>query len=114
MGGENIINEIIISKRIPIEAILSGEVNQIIRIAWKNKWSTGAIFGLKCSFKDKDSIKVIIVESKEQVAKNISDEVLDKCYYKNREKFREEWQKWYQEWDSTAWVIKFKLSDVNN
>ena len=75
------INEIVISHRIPIEKIISGEVNHIIRIAAKNKWSPGSIFDLKCSHKDSESMKVIIEDSKEQVAKDISEEVLTKCYY---------------------------------
>jgi hypothetical protein len=70
------INEIIVTNRIPHEAILNGEVNTIIRIAEKNKWSPGSIFELKFSYKDKESIKVVIEESKEQVAKFISEEVL--------------------------------------
>ena len=105
------INEIIISNRIPKEAILSGEVNTIIRIADKNKWKTGSIFGLKFSYKDKESITVIIEDSKEQVAKDISDEVLITSGYKNRNKFREQWEeKWNQKWNSKAWVIKFSFT----
>ena len=103
------INEIVISNRIPINAVLNGEVNTIIRISDKKKWRTGAIFRLKCSHRDKESIKVIIVESTEQVAKDISEEVLVKSYYKNKEKFRHNWEKWYQRWESSAWVIKFGL-----
>jgi hypothetical protein len=93
------LKEIVISHRIPIETILKGEVNHIIRISEKNKWRTGAIFDLKCSHRDKESIKVVIEESTEQGAKDISEEVLNKCYYKNREKFREKWEKWYQKWE---------------
>ncbi|OGM12037.1 hypothetical protein A2Z22_01890 [Candidatus Woesebacteria bacterium RBG_16_34_12] len=103
------INEIIISHRIPIETIISGEVNHIIRIGAKNKWTAGSIFDLKCSHRDNESTKVIIEESTEQVAKDISEEVLTKCYYRNREKFRQNWEKWYQRWESSAWVIKFGL-----
>lgn len=99
------INEIVISHRIPIEKIISGEVNYIIRIAEKNKWRPGSIFYLKCSHQDKESMKVIIEDSKEQVAKDISEEVLTKCYYKNLEKFRQQWEKWYQRLESSAWVI---------
>lgn len=115
MGDKQLtINEIIISHRIPKEAILNGEVNTIIRIAAKNKWSQGSIFDLKCSHQDKESIKVIIVESTEQIAENISEEVLTKCYYRNREKFREKWEKWYQKWESNAWVVKFGLLPSNH
>ena len=73
----------------------------------------GAIFDLKCSHQDKESIKVIIVESTEQVAKDISEEVLNKCYYKTKEKFRQQWEKWYQRWESSAWVVKFGLLPSN-
>jgi hypothetical protein len=107
------LKEIVISNRIPIETILNGDVNHIIRISEKNKWSQGAIFDLKCSHKDKESIKVIIVESTEQVAEDISEEVLTKCYYRNREKFQEKWEKWYQRWESSAWVVKFGLLPSN-
>jgi len=53
------------------------------------------------------------VDSKEQVAKSISEEVLVKSYYKNKEKFRQNWEKWYQRWESSAWVIKFGLLPSN-
>ena len=80
------LKEIIISHRIPIETILKGEVNHIIRISEKNKWKPGSIFYLKCSHKDPESIKVIIEESTEQVAKYISVEVLIKMLlHKQRE-----------------------------
>ena len=104
------LKEIVISNRIPIDAVLNGDVNTIIRISEKNKWKTGAIFDLKCSHRDKESIKVIIEESTEQIAKDISEEVLTKCYYKNREKFLQNWEKWYQKWESSAWVIKFSIT----
>jgi len=105
------INEIIVTNRIPKEAILCGEVNTILRIAKKNKWSPGSIFELKFSYKDKESIKVVIEESKEQVAKYISEEVLYQCFFKTRGKFREYWEeKWYQRWDARAWVVKFKVT----
>lgn len=107
--GRNVLKEIVISNRIPRNAVLNGDVNTIIRISQKNKWSPGSIFDLKCSHKDKESIKVIIEESTEQVAKDISEEVLTKCYYRNREKFRQQWEKWYQRWESSAWVVKFGL-----
>lgn len=104
------LKEIVISHRIPIETILKGEVNHIIRISEKNKWKPGSIFYLKCSHRDKESIRVIIVESTEQVAKDISEEVLTKCFYRNREKFREKWEIWNQNWEmGSAWVIKFDL-----
>jgi hypothetical protein len=109
-GGRSMLKEIVISHRIPIETILKGEVNHIIRISEKNKWKPGSIFYLKCSHKDPESIKVIIEDSKEQVAKDISEEVLTKCYYRNREKFREKREKWYQRWDARAWVVKFSVS----
>jgi len=111
--GENMLKEIVISHRIPIETILKGEVNHIIRISEKNKWKPGSIFYLKCSHKDPESIKVIIEESTEQVGKYIPDEVLLKCYYRNKEKFRQQWEKWYQKWDASAWVIKFGLLPSN-
>jgi len=105
------INEIIVTHRIPHEAILNGEVNTIIRIAKKNKWSPGSIFELKFSYKDKESIKVVIEDSKEQEAKYISEEVLNQCFFKNRGKFRYYWEeKWYQKWDARAWVVKFKVT----
>src|SRR5659263_33019 len=107
------LKEIVISNRIPIETILTGDVNTIIRISEKNKWRQGSIFDLKCSHQDKESIKVIIVESTEQIAENISEEVLTKCYYKNREKFLQNWEKWYQRWESSAWVVKFGLLPPN-
>lgn len=104
------LKEIVISNRIPIETILNGDVNHIIRISEKNKWRQGSIFDLKCH-KDKESTKVIIIESTEQVAKDISEEVLTKCYYRNREKFQEKWEKWYQRWDASAWVVKFSVTN---
>jgi len=108
------INEIIVTNRIPKEAILNGEVDTVIRIAKKNRWSQGSIFELKFSYKDKESIRVLIEDSKEQVAKNISDEVLNKCFFSNREKFRYYWEeKWYQKWDARAWVVKFGLLSYN-
>ena len=113
MGETQLINEIVISNRIPRNAVLNGDVNTIIRIASKNKWSPGSIFDLKCSHKDSKSMKVIIEDSKEQVAKDISEEVLTKCYYRNREKFRQQWEKWYQRWDSNAWVVKFGVLPSN-
>jgi hypothetical protein len=108
------LKEIVISNRIPIETILTGDVNTIIRISEKNKWRQGSIFDLKCSHQDKESIKVIIVESTEQIAENISEEVLTKCYYKNREKFLQNWEKWYQRWESSAWVVKFGVLPIQN
>ena len=104
------LKEIVISNRIPINAVLNGDVNTIIRISEKNKWKPGAIFDLKCSHRDKESIKVIIEESTEQIAKDISEEVLTKCYFRNQEKFREKWEIWNQKWEmGSAWVIKFGL-----
>jgi hypothetical protein len=111
--GRNMLKEIVISNRIPIDAVLNGDVNTIIRISEKNKWKAGDIFDLKCSHREKESIKVIIVESTEQIAENISEEVLIKCYYKNREKFLQNWEKWYQRWESSAWVVKFGLLPPN-
>jgi hypothetical protein len=99
------LKEIVISNRIPIDAVLNGDVNTIIRISEKNKWRQGSIFDLKCSHIDKESIKVIIVDSKELLAKDISEEVLSKCYYRNREKFREKWEKWYQRWESMSIAV---------
>src|SRR5659263_631680 len=103
------LKEIVISNRIPIETILNGDVNHIIRISEKNKWSQGAIFDLKCSHKDKESIKVIIVESTEQVAEDISEDVLGKCYYGNGEKFRGKGENGYKKGESSAWVVNFGL-----
>ncbi len=108
------LKEIVISNRIPIDAVLNGDVNTIIRISEKNKWRQGSIFDLKCSHKDSESIKVIIEETTEQVAKDISEEVLNKCYYRNREKFREKWEIWNQKWESSGWVIKFGLLPIQN
>jgi len=108
------LKEIVISNRIPIDAVLNGDVNTIIRISEKNKWRQDSIFDLKCSHRDKESIKVVIVDSKELLAKDISEEVLSKCYYRNREKFREKWEKWYQRWDASAWVVKFGLLPSNS
>jgi len=107
------LKEIVISNRIPINAVLNGDVNTIIRISEKNKWRQGSIFDLKCSHIDKESIKVIIVEATEQVAKDISEDVLTKCYYRNPEKFRQQWEKWYQKWDASSWVVKFGLLPSN-
>jgi len=106
-------NEIILSKRIPKEAILSGEVNHLIRLAEKNKWSKGSVFELKYSYMDKESIEVVIVDSIEQVAKYISEDVLIKAYYHNKDEFRQQWERWSQKWNdySNAWVIEFKLCD---
>ena len=107
------INEIIVSRRIPKEAILSGKVNYLIRLAEKNKWSKGSIFQLKYSYMDKEAIEVVIVDSREQVAKYISEDVLAKAYYKNQEEFKNQWQKWSQKYDdyASAWVIEFKLCE---
>jgi len=110
VGGKSIINEIIISNRIPRTAVLTGEVNTIIRIADKNKWRPGSIFGVKFSNKDKESIPVLIEESKEVVARDISAEVLLTSGYKNQNKFREQWENWNQKWNSKAWVIKFSVT----
>lgn len=104
------INEIIVSKRIPREAILKGDVNHIIRIANKNKWSKNSVFELKESRLDKKPIKVIILDSSEQVAKRIPEEILTKCYYRNQDDFKNKWvEKWHQKWDGEAWVVKFGL-----
>jgi len=66
---------------------------------------------LKFSNKDKESIPVIIEDSKEQVARDISAEVLITSGYKNRNIFREQWEEnWNQKWNSKAWVIKFSVT----
>jgi len=106
------LNEIIISHRIPKEAILSCDVNHLIRIADKKKWSEGLLFYLKDSHWDESPIKVVIVSAKKQIAKDIPEEVLRKCYYRNQKEFKTLWEeKWYQKWDANAWVIKFKLNE---
>jgi hypothetical protein len=70
-----------------------------------------ASFNLKISRWDKNSIKVIIIKSSVQVAKDIAEDILRKCYYQNQDDFKSQWQeKWYQKWDGMAWVIKFRLN----
>jgi hypothetical protein len=62
----------------------------------------------------KSECQVVIEESKEQVAKFISEEVLNQCFFKNRGKFRYYWEeKWYQKWDARAWVVKFGVLPYN-
>lgn len=108
------LNEIVLSHRIPKEAILRGDVNHLIRIADKNKWSEGSPFYLKETHWDEKPIKIIIVESSEQVAKRISEDILVKAYYRNRDDFKFKWEeKWYQKWDAKAWVIEFRLFNGN-
>ncbi len=107
------INDIIISKRIPKEAILSGKVTYIVRISKKNKWSKDSIFEIKFSYLDEQSIQVRIIELLEQQVKCISEDVLKRCYYRNQAEFKDQWEKWFQNWDNgaKAWVVAFKLLD---
>lgn len=107
------LNEIIFSKRIPKEAIINGDVNHLIRIADKNKWSKNSVFELKESHLDENSIKIIIVSSNEYIAKCIPNYVLKGCYYKNREEFEKQWERLCQKWEGKAWVIKFRLLNGN-
>ncbi len=107
------INDIVISNRIPKDAILSGKVTHLVRISAKNKWRTNSIFDLKYSYVDERSIKVRIIESLEQQVKCISEDVLKRCYYRNQAEFKEQWEKCFQQWDDNAkaWVVKFELCD---
>lgn len=107
------INDIIVSKRIPKEAILCGKVTHFIRISKKNKWTENSIFELKYSFLDEQSLKVRILKSLEQQVKSISEDILKQCYFKNQAEFKDQWEKCYQNWDdnSKAWVIAFELWD---
>lgn len=109
------VNEIILSKRIPAKAILSGEVNHFIRIADKQKWKNGSLFELKSSYRSNDNlIEIIVVNSEEVVANCIPEDVLRKCYYRNREEFKTKWEdNWYQQWEGKCWLIKFKLRGRN-
>ena len=108
------INDIIVSKRIPKEAILCGNVTHFIRISKKNKWRKNTIFELKYSYLDEKSIKVRILKSYEQQVKSISEDVLKGCYYRNKAEFKDQWEKWFQTWDdgAKAWVVTFKLLDA--
>lgn len=113
MGDGSIINDFVISKRIPKDAIICGKVTHVVRISKKNKWKKKCIFELKFSYLDEKSIKVRILESVEQQVKSISEDVLKRCYYRNQAEFKDQWEKCFQTWDdgAKAWVVTFELLD---
>lgn len=104
-------SDIILPKRIDKKSVISGEINYLIRIGNKNKWTRNSIHNLKSTHNDPDPIKITIIKSEQIYVTNLSLNILKHCGYSTIDSFKEQWENWYQTYDdfAKAWLINFEL-----
>jgi len=81
-------NELILPRRITKSQIISGNVDYLIRIGDKNKWSRNAVFNVKESHIDSNPISVVILKSEQVYITNLSLDILKRCGYNSKNDFK--------------------------